>query len=159
MARAKPVMKISGLSSVVAKLALLQAEMPRRADGALKAGANMTVKLARSFAPVDKGDLEDAIVVLKQTKRILGKAEVTVGVDESRMVNDDPTKSVGEYAWLMHEGTYNLGPKSEDKEMELGVEVGPKFLTRALQEVRPGLMSKLKSMLKPSNIIGRRKGK
>lgn len=152
-------MRITGLSSLSSKLSLLKAEAPRRADNGLQSGAIQVVKLAKMYAPVDEGNLEDAIAVLKKVSRVGGKAEVTVGVNEAHPVVLKPGVTVGDYAWRMHEGVYNLGDKSLEKEDELNVEVGPKFLTRALRDVRPLLMAKLKNLLKPTNIVGRRKGK
>lgn len=38
------------------------------------------------------------------------------------------------YAAVMHEGDYNLGERSEEKQFEMGVVVGRKYLTRAIDD-------------------------
>lgn len=97
--------------------------------------------LARLYAPVDEGDLESAIV--KETSRtgINRRAVVSVYVDESHVAADGTPLS--EYAKLMHNTVYQLGPKSLIKETYVGLgKVGTGFLKRAVEERRAAIYEK-----------------
>jgi hypothetical protein len=153
----KPVMRISGVQSLQSKLRLMQAVVPKKGVTQLQKGAEKVAKLASMYAPVDEGNLEASIKAGKVNNTV-GPAEVSVFVDTGMLVPEKPGVMVGDYAWMMHEGVYNLGPKSEEKEDELGVEVGPKFLTRALRDMRPHIIEALEKILRPSQYMkGRRK--
>lgn len=116
-------------------------------------------ELARDYAPVDKGNLEDAIQVEETNTGLNGRREVTVFVDESVAAGGD--KAVGDYALLMHEALYpygsagpddkrfQLGPKSQAKRAG-GKKVGGKFLTRALSDRRAEFMAKVAKKVKNS---------
>lgn len=109
-------------------------------------------KLARSYAPIDKGNLEDAIYVEEEGggRNYAGKFErksITVGIDLNHPADDG--KTVGDYAYEMHEflepygmGYFKLGKRSEAKDGGRGI-VGGKFLERAIDEVAEGMMEEL----------------
>lgn len=100
--------------------------------------------LAVKFAPVDTGDLENAIKVKESsggrdsTGRFVRKS-IEVYVDVS---------AAGEYAYIMHEhltpyGAYNLGPKSRAKQASQSEMVGGKYLERAAAERYDEIMQKV----------------
>lgn len=99
----------------------------------LEGGYKMRDK-ARDYAPVDLGNLEKAIKLEHDRAGIHGRREVTVYVDEGMSVEGREEHTVAEYAMRMHEGSYNLGKKSLEKESALGVQVGPKYLERAADD-------------------------
>lgn len=104
----------------------------RRAREAMKREADKIVLLAKSNAPVDKGDLEASIRAEKEyedNKRL--QINVMVGGGE-----------VDTYAVQMHEGlapygsgAFHLGPGSRAK-AAAGNDVGGKYLERAFEARR-----------------------
>lgn len=109
--------------------------------------------LARRFAPIDHGPLEDAIKVetlgggRDDGGRFVRKA-FAVYIDMSAQAFDG--RSVGQYAYVMHEmlmpfgsGGYKLGPKSRKKQAGQAEIVGGRFLERAAEEVSRNMMNRL----------------
>lgn len=108
----------------------------------LEGGRKMRNK-ARDYAPVDEGNLEDAITLEHDRSGIHGRRQVFVFVDESHPVENREGHTVGEYAMRMHEGDYNLGDKSLAKQAALGVTVGPKYLERAAEDTTSETVSSM----------------
>jgi hypothetical protein len=100
-------------------------------------------KLAIAYAPVDEGNLENAIKLSNENRR----RTWTVYVDES-MPDDTGRYTVGDYAMWLHEGVYELGPKSQAKSGG-GGKVGRKYLERAFQDIlNTGAVDRLADMAK-----------
>lgn len=102
--------------------------------------------LARKMAPVDTGDLEEAInVQTKQGRDWRGR----FGFANVEIYIDSAANRVADYAYVMHEhlfpyGAYKLGPKSRAKqERNLEVMVGGKFLERAIMQREPGMIDRI----------------
>jgi len=104
--------------------------------------------LAREFAPVDEGNLEEAIVVAESKEGFMGRARAveTVGVDPSKL-GEGYAKYGERYDVLMHEGVYNLGDASKAKANSNGKKVGAKYLSRAWQELEPQITAKAKAIV------------
>lgn len=123
----------------------------------MQASGNRIRNKARAYAPVDEGNLEDAIYKTSQ-RGANGRTEVTIAIDgdipapqydsSGAIVKGTADKKVGDYAAAMHEGEYNLGKKSKLKQARLGVRVGRKFLERALNEEREALVAKATAKVK-----------
>lgn len=128
--------KLTGDTELLATLRNLSAASTGETSAALRKGATEIQKLARKYAPEDLGNLEDAIKVAPGEKRGRAYASFHVGVDESHAVPERPGKVVGDYALEMHEGDYELGDRSQAKAARLGVEVGRKYLERAMDDLR-----------------------
>jgi hypothetical protein len=106
--------------------------------------------LAKEYAPIDKGNLEDAIILEEEGggrdfRGAFVRKSLILLVDGSHPTDDGRT--VGDYAYEMHEyltpyGDYKLGKKSKAKDGGRGV-VGGKFLERAIDEVSEGMMEEL----------------
>lgn len=108
--------------------------------------------LARSYAPVDEGDLESAIKIEKDRGGENGRTRIFVYVDMDAPA--DHGKVVGDYAMLMHEGLapygsgfYKLGKLSIEKLMA-GNKVGGKFMERAAIDRLPILISRVNAIVK-----------
>lgn len=146
--------KRRGLSVSSAQLAGVKTRIQNTAEKTtrqalveLRAGAEDIAELAREYAPVDEGDLEDAIDVLGEDRG--GKntrTRITIGVDESGGTN----KPVEGYYEYMHEGDYKLGKKSKEKAASLGDGsgtngrvVGKKFLERAIDDLESSVRKDL----------------
>lgn len=107
--------------------------------------------LARKFAPLDHGNLEDAIDMEEQGggRNELGRftrKSYRVFVDMNHGAPHN--KTVGDYAYIMHEhlapyGPYNLGPLSQAKQMGQSEMVGGLYMDRAIDQVGRGMMSRL----------------
>lgn len=111
-------------------------------------------ELARKFAPVDHGNLEEAIEVGEvgggrddETGRFLRKSfEVYIDMDAPAYDG----RTVGQYAYVMHEllmpygaGGYKLGKKSRLKQAGQPEAVGGRFLERAAEEVSRNMINRL----------------
>jgi hypothetical protein len=110
----------------------------------IEGGRNMREK-AKDYAPVDEGNLEQAITMETDRSGINGRTNVFVFVDENYPVDDRSGHTVGEYAMRMHEGIYKLGQKSLAKQGTLGVTVGPKYLERAADDTTSQTVSSMLS--------------
>lgn len=113
--------------------------------------------LARRMAPIDEGNLEKAIKVFPEVvpvtreRNALGqfkRVDIIVYVDMEMPVPERPGKTVGSYAYTMHEhlapfGPYNLGERSEEKQSGQRELVGGKYLERAMEELAANIMGEL----------------
>ena len=97
--------------------------------------AETILQTSRDGAPIDEGDLEKAHHI--QTIR-LSKDNIALELSVGGMVGDT---DVSVYAMLMHEGDYNLGLRSQQKEAAGSTEVGPFFMDRAADEHIDDLMA------------------
>lgn len=122
-------------------------ETGRKINEELEEGAFRIQNLAKMFVPVDDGDMTEAIKV--DIDRAPFRRNVySVYVDETHVAVAGDSM-VGEYLMFLHESrSYNLGPKSIAKAQRLGVEVGPKFLTRAYEQERARLINRVRQHLK-----------
>lgn len=112
----------------------------------MQEGGDEIRDLARMYAPVDKGNLEDAIIKSTNPTGLNRRAEIEVGVDMSQPIGGGRT--VERYAERMHEGNYKLGKKSEAKAAALGVRVGPGYLSRAFNEVKGKMIERAANIVK-----------
>ncbi len=115
---------------------------------------------ARDMAPLDFGDLRDAIQVRRQGAQgaggrfVKGASTYDVFINNNHPVKD-PSKSnvtrVGEYAWYVHEHmgwASNPMPFMPSKlsmyaGIVRGVETGGRFLDRAAQKVGPTIAARI----------------
>ena len=142
-------LKVKGVRSTVRKLVRTGGKTNQRALIEVRKGAEDIKDLAVKMAPVDAGNLENAIKVDQGSERGLnGRKIVTVYVDESVSIPGRPGKTVGDYAVLMHEGRYKLGKKSQDKDDNQQEKVGPKYIERAAEELADEITQKVETALK-----------
>lgn len=99
---------------------------------------------ARDYAPVDEGNLEAAIE-LEEFVDGRRKAWI-VGVDVEQL-GPGYQKTGFRYDIAMHEGVYKLGPLSEAKG-GAAAGVGPKYLERAVREIKPEIEKNIRSAIK-----------
>lgn len=118
--------------------------LPRVAVLAMLDGAESIQERAVKQAPVDMGNLEEAIEI-DTVKIAEGHIEVFINDDMEAAGRPAGTK-VGQYSDQMHEGVYKLGPKSRAKEATNGgFVVGRKFLERAVTDLTPEIMKNINS--------------
>ena len=86
---------------------------------------------AKDRAPIDEGFL---------TKDIKGEVQNADG-KSAAVVYVASNADTKDYAIKMHEGIYNLGPKSIDRQNRAGVRVGNKFITRAIDDSQDDMRS------------------
>lgn len=130
-------LKITGLDKVLKNLARTEARTKAGSLAGLREAAQIIVEEARANAPIDTGDLENAIVASETRERNslgqFGQVQVQVGVDVSRLNLE--AHDGYDYSIKMHEDpNYNLGPLSQAKQDGSSHTVGYKYLTRALKE-------------------------
>lgn len=126
----------------------------RRILGVMREEGDTIAELARENAPVDDGELEDAIQVVEDRGGVNNRVQVTVQVDPGAI--DSKGVPVMSYARVMHEalapygtGAFHLGPESQAKDGGSG-KVGGKFMERSMRS-RIGEMGKrVKQIVKES---------
>ena len=117
--------------------ALLQ--HPQQAMRAMRDIKNLLVKEARWRCPKDEGHLRHEITGDVQQNASSLAACVYVPANSP----------ASEYAVWIHEGQYNLGKKSMDLQRKTpGVVIGPKYITRAIEENRERIVAIMREALK-----------
>jgi hypothetical protein len=137
-------LKIEGVDLLMRSLRQVQQRAVRGGADALREGGEEIAKLARDFAPIDDGDLTQAISA-EEERDVNNRVSILIWVDPT--VQDEHGKQVAEYGARMHEGlapygsgAYNLGPNSRAKDGGRGI-VGGKFIERALR-IKSGVIGK-----------------
>jgi hypothetical protein len=140
-------MKITGVNATRLKLARTEKVTHKRLLRHLRNSAEEVAKLARAFAPVDEGNLEEAIEASESKEGFFSRKRsvVFVGVNPDKL-GEGYTESGFRYDVRMHEGAYKLSPASLEKQRTGGKTVGPKYLTRAWQELEPEITAKAEAI-------------
>jgi hypothetical protein len=127
-------MKVTGVRETILRLRNIGDRVQENARKTMHRAADRIVKRAALYAPVDQHNLEEAIEkrVTYEGKR--NRLAIDVGIKP--VVNG---VNVEQYATIMHEGEYNLGPRSQEKADRTGAAVGPGYLTRAADEEKDKL--------------------
>lgn len=145
-------LKVEGTQALMAMLEQVGERAVRGVSDEIKKGAEEIAELAIKYAPVDEGNLEDAIKVEFDRYGINRRIRATVYVDlDVRGADGVP---VGRYAMAMHEGlapygsgAFNLGAKSRAKDGGTG-RVGGKYLERAINELSPEIFARVQRKIK-----------
>lgn len=145
---------VAGLIDTEAMLARIDMDTKKRVTSKMYAKAVAIQHLAIKMAPIDRGNLEKAIKVRPETPgRARDEAtgqfvrqEIEVYIDMDMAIPERPGKTIGDYAYEMHEhltpaGPLKLGPLSAEKQS--GAQVGGAFLTRAMDELANGFITEL----------------
>lgn len=145
--------EMEGVSELIAILEQTGEKAKRGVLAQMRKEAKEIQRLAREYAPIDEGNLEESITVedVEEERDERGrftKKSVAVFID-FLAAGSNGALAVGEYAYVMHElllpygaGGYNLGKNSVAKDGGRGV-VGGRFLERAVDDVSKGLMNRL----------------
>lgn len=106
-------------------------------------GGEDILKASIQMTPVKEGDLEAAqhLDVVTDDGNVLSLEIVVGGVGLGRDVDD--------YATILHEGQYNLGPASQAKNDSNPSDrpVGPKFLERAVELYEDKIMAAVEAAM------------
>lgn len=145
---------VSGFAGVDALLVRVDMDTKKRVTSKMWIKAKKIQELAIKMAPLDEANLEKAIKVSPETPgRARDEAtgqfvrqEIEVYIDMEMPVPGRPGKTVGDYAYEMHEhltpmGPLQLGPRSLEKSS--GAQVGGGFLTRAMEQEAEGIIQEL----------------
>ena len=140
-------LSISGINSTLVKLQRTEKRTHKRLLRHMRNSAKDIRDLAREYAPVDEGNLEEAIEVMESFEGFLGRyrAVTYVGVNPDKL-GEGYQKYGFRYDIRTHEGSYNLGPRSQAKAAS-GKKVGPKYLTRAWQKLEPEITVKAQAIV------------
>jgi hypothetical protein len=139
----------ASISKVFGKMVNAAKRSTRAARHRMEDGAKDIRDLARNYAPVDMGNLENAIKIGHE-KGEKGRRIFVVYVDEAMTGKNG--RSLSYYAKPMHEGTYTPSKKSESKGESLGIGinkpgslegVGRKYLERAFLKMEDEIERKL----------------
>lgn len=144
-------MKVFGISTVATRLENQHEKTNRKALAAMRKGAEEIVNLARAQAPVDKHNLERAIISQEDRLGFNNRVRIAIFIDESRGVPGRADKRIGDYARRMHEGVYNLGEKSQAKQdANPSIRVGRKFMTRAIDKLESKIIKSVTQAVRSS---------
>lgn len=145
-------LSVKGISSTIQRLARTGDRTNKKALQILREGSRDIQELAKEYAPVDEGNLEDSIVRVEDRSGPRGQIAIFVGVDKSRL-GIGYTRYGYEYDVRMHEDySYELGPKSREKAARNGKKVGAGYLIRAVEEledeIRLDIQKAIKGLIK-----------
>ncbi len=145
-------MTLEGADEAMALLYQTGQRVTRGVVGKMRSEAEAIQKLAQQYAPVDHGNLGEAIEIRTlgggrdELGRFMRKSfEVFINMNASGHRGEP----ISQYAYEMHElllpygaGGFNLGKLSQQKDAGRGI-VGGRFLERAVDEVSKGIMNRL----------------
>lgn len=139
--------KMFGFKELTAELNNIEKRSSRGVREALEKGAEKIQDLARKYAPVDEGNLEESVKIAKEVDILNSRrSKFYVYIDENQPAKDG--KTVGFYALRMHEGDYRLGKGSQAKAVSSGLLVGRKFLERAMEDMEEEISKDVEEGLK-----------
>jgi hypothetical protein len=138
--------KVSGVEKLLYSLRQIGEQAVKGVSDEIRKGAYDIRDLAREYAPVDEGNLEEAILIEINQGDINGRLQAFVYIDMEKAARKSSTGNVGGYAMRMHEGFYKLGPLSRRKDAGRG-RVGRKFLQRAVDELGPEIMERVQAKI------------
>lgn len=127
--------KVKGFGAIKKNLDRTEDRVVKHSLEWLELAGKIIANEARMRAPVDTHDLEKAIKADQDTE-VAGmnrRKTIRVYVDLDALDLEENHKGF-DYATQMHEGTYQLGPKSQLKDSLTDRGVGPKYLERAFEE-------------------------
>lgn len=139
--------KVRGLAPIKANMDRVGDRVEKHSIEWLRMAAGIVANEAKMRAPVDEGDLENAIKA-QDDPEIRGmnrRKTVSVYVDLDAL-DLEGSHAGFDYATWAHEAVYNLGPLSQQKDAMTPVGVGPKYLERALDDNVPRLMRIIEEM-------------
>lgn len=113
-------------------------EHPQQAARAMRDIKNLLVLEVKKRTPVREGHL---------TASITGEA-VQLAKSWAATVYVPINSPAAPYAVWLHEGQYNLGDNSLAKQGKAGCAVGPKYITRAIEENRERIIEIMREALK-----------
>ena len=114
-----------------------------QAMAAMRAVRNMLIKETKRRTPLKEGFL---------TASVTGDVEV-FEKSYAATVYIPVNSPASHYAVKMHETEYNLGKNSLAKQAKVGVTVGPKYITRAVQDNRQKICECIWAALDKANKI------
>lgn len=127
----------SNLSEFTARVSQVHGRAVVEINDAMEIGVRRIANTAREMAPVDEGNLESSIKFRNEGRRRKWAAYV----DET-VPDDTGNYTIGDYIDFIHNGLYNLGPKSIAKQgASTGVMVGPRFMERAYDQEVQGVLA------------------
>lgn len=152
--------ELQGLDNLAVVLQQVGEKAVRGAYAAMRAEAETVADYAREYAPVDHGNLEEAIKVRETGggRNELGqfaRKSVEVYVDTSMPVPERPDKTVGDYAYEVHEhmeptgGPMKRGEQSEAKDGGRNV-VGGGYMSRAANDAEKHVVEAIAAAVKLS---------
>jgi hypothetical protein len=149
-----------GLDNLAILLQQVGEKAVKGAIAAMRTEAETVAMYAREYAPIDHGNLEEAIKVRETGGGRNGAGQfvrksVEVYVDQDMPVPERPGKTVGDYAYEVHEhmepagGSMQRGEKSEAKDGGRNV-VGGGYMTRAAADAEKHVVAAITAAVKLS---------
>lgn len=144
--------RVEGLDDIQNLYLQIESEGSRRVVKEMIAGGNLIADVAREMAPVDYGNLEQAIKVavspVRDARGRFATREVSVYIDMDMRVPQFKNKRVGDYAYEVHEhvtpyGPKQLGERSLLKQGTTNEIVGGGFLERAVEKVQKKVLDNI----------------
>lgn len=144
--------KVSGVENLLLQLSQTGEKAIRGVSNEIQKGAKKIQYRAIQYAPVDEGNLENAIKTEFDRSGVNGRLQAFVYVDPNEDAGDGRT--VGDYALAVHEGVApfgsggwgRIGKRSQIKDGGRG-EVGGKFLERAAEDMAEEIAQDLQKVI------------
>lgn len=152
--------KLKGFQSYSSGLKNTYSKATRAAQRRLETGSEAIARRAKRYAPVQHGNLEEAI----ETRKVRGEGgrnefEVFVNINKAVGYDEhsDSEKTIGDYINFIHESDYELGEKSAEKDRRIGGsgygygrggKVGRKFLARAFKDELPEIRESVREAVR-----------
>lgn len=139
---------VEGIDSTTLALSRTGDRISKHSLDVVEKYAEYMIKSAKDYAPIKDGYLENSIGRFENEK-VDGSRRMSVlwGVDTDKLGPGYTVKG-HRYDITMENGEYKLGKRSSDKQDDLGVDVGPGFLTRALWDWQDDLIKELERLVK-----------
>ena len=137
------VVRVTGLRDTVGKLRNYRQRLTEAVKEGIEEGAQIIAEEAKDLVPVLTQNLEDSIdwAVNKETE---DEYEVVIFFDGRR--------NGFNYGEWIHEGVYNLGKESLEKQARVGKVVGRKFLSRAIANKKQEVINLVKQKTKEARV-------
>ncbi len=113
-------------------------EQPRKAQRAMRDVSMLLAKEVKRRTPVDEGHLTNSVTAEVVQYRKSWAATVYIPINSQ----------AAPYAVWLHEGQYNLGKNSLAKQGKTNCAVGPKYITRAIDDNRGRILDLLRDAMK-----------
>ena len=120
---------------------------------AMRAVRDTVLKAAVDRCPKKEGNLAMSITgdVVEMEKSFAATCYIPINAPCMAATEDkdgNPLPPPDSYAVWIHEGFYNLGKNSLEKQKKVGVKVGRKFITRAIDDKREEIIKNLERCVK-----------
>lgn len=142
-----PARVVGSFERLIAEIAQEGGRITKSVNDQIEVEAKQIQRIARLMVPYEKGNMERAIKVDNANRR----RRWIVYVDDE-MPDDTGKYTVGSYLTFLHESQYKLGTESIAKQSGNPYTVGNKFLERAFETQKQGMLARISAAVRRAGI-------